>query len=157
MKQNERYLSSCQNTSARSCKKGRNGARNSFLSHHCVECVFSVIKSEVATWTIMDGSGSPSIACSSLLIQGSILCNIFSLVLLLSMCYKLKHSNIISKFSHLKQNQLRQATSNHLVLIIKIVDTTIAIFSEMHISIGLSITCIRQFLDEKGTACNLSS
>lgn len=77
-----RYLSSCQNMLVFSSRKGR----KSFSLSSRPDCFeplhFSStleIKIEVATWTIIDGSGSSVIACSSLCIHGSIFCSILSL------------------------------------------------------------------------------
>lgn len=71
------YLNSCQNMSVWFSKKGRKGAKKSSSTLGCLGAAFNfpsrlARKSEEATWTIMDGSGSPRRAWNSLRIHGSI-------------------------------------------------------------------------------------
>lgn len=79
-----KHRSSCQNIFVLSCRKGRKGSIKLSSRTNCLEgtsCFSSrpEIKSEDATCTITDGSGSTSIAFSSLWIHGSILFSILSL------------------------------------------------------------------------------
>lgn len=74
------YLSSCQKTSNDSWRKGSKAAVK-FCSSICADRSLSFssrlfMKIEVTTWTMIEGSGSPKIACNSRCIHGSILCKI---------------------------------------------------------------------------------
>lgn len=131
--------------SVRSTRKGRNDARGSPWTSHCpgrTRSLFSrlAMKSEVATWTIIDGSPSPRRACNSLRIHGSILCKILS--------FTPSFMGTLWNFKVKILNSISLPFLHSLVIQIS------GYKFEQRASNSDTLTTWRRFLEAEGTACN---